>query len=161
MTERRSAVVHLLITAVLAGSLYDIVTSQEHWPFSDYPMFATVHRKHVLDNWYRVFGITSSGQEVAIVAYPELWPLDQSRLPLGIRRLAQEPGNEARVRAALTDILRRYEERRRAGQHQGPAFEGLKLYKLGWDLEPNAANLDHPRSRVLVAEVGQASEARQ
>jgi len=159
MTERRSAVVHLLITAVLAGSLYDIVMSQEHWPFSDYPMFATVHRKHVLDNWYRVFGVTGNGQEMAIVAYPELWPLDQSRLPLGIRRLAEAPGNEARVRTALADILRRYEERRRAGLHNGPAFERLKLYKLGWDLEPNAANLDHPRSRVLVAEVAQAGGA--
>jgi hypothetical protein len=160
MTHRRSAVVHLLITGVLAGSLYDIIKSQEHWPFSDYPMFSTVHRTHVLDNWYRVFGITREGREVPILAYPELWPLDQSRLPLGIRRLAQEPGNDARVQAALADILRRYEERRIAGRHDGPAFEGLKLYRLGWDLEANGANLDRPRSRVLVAEVGPVSQAR-
>ena len=161
MTPRRLVLAHLLIAAVVGGSLYDIATSQEHWPFSNYPMFSTVHRKHVLDNWSRVFGVTSDGREVAILAYPELWPLDQSRLPLGIRRLAQEPGSGSRVQAALADILRRYEERRIAGRHDGPAFEGLRLYSLGWDLEPNAANLDRPRSKVLVAEVGRVPEARQ
>jgi hypothetical protein len=161
MTSRRLIFAHLLIAAVVGGSLYDIVKSQEHWPFSDYPMFSTIHRRHVLENWYRVFGVTPDGEEVAILAYPELWPLDQSRLPLGIRRLAQQPGNETKVHAALTDILRRYEERRIAGRHDGPAFRGLRLYSLAWDLEPNAANLDRPRSRMLIAEVGQLAGARQ
>ena len=124
-------------------------------------MFATIHRRHVLDNWYRVFGVTRDGREVAILSYPELWPLDQSRLPLGIRRLDRQPGNETKVEAALTDILRRYEQRRAAGQHDGPAFQGLRLYCLGWDLEPNAANLDRPRSRMLIAEVGQLAGAGQ
>ena len=154
MTPRRLILVHLLIAAVLGGSFYDIAKGEEHWPFSDYPMFSNVHRRHVLENWYRVFGVTADGREVAILEYPELWPLDQSRLPLGIRRIAQEPGNEARVAAALADILRRYEERRLGGQHEGPPFEGLRLYSLSWDLEPDAANLDNPRSRVLVAETG-------
>jgi hypothetical protein len=85
MTPGRSALARVLIAAVLAGSLYDIVTSQEHWPFSDYPMFSTVHRKHLLDNWYRVYGVTRNGPEVASLAYAELWPLDQSRLPPTVR----------------------------------------------------------------------------
>jgi hypothetical protein len=159
MTPRRLILAHLLIAAILGGSLYDIARGQEHWPFSDYPMFSTVHQRRVLDNWYRVFGVTSDGREVAILKYEELWPLDQSRLPLGIRSIAQQPGNEARVEAALSDILRRYEERRIAGLHDGPAFEALRLYKLGWDLEANAANLDSPRTRVLVAQVGSRQEA--
>ena len=154
MTSRRLILAHLLIAAVVGGSFYDIATGQEHWPFSDYPMFSTVHRKHVLDNWYRVFGVTPDGREVAIVEYPELWPLDQSRLPLGLRTIARQPGNQSRVETALADVLRRYEARRIAGRHQGPAFEGARLYSLSWDLEPNGANLDNPRSRVLVAEVG-------
>jgi hypothetical protein len=29
----------VLIAGVIGGSLYDIVTRQEHWPFSNYPMF--------------------------------------------------------------------------------------------------------------------------
>jgi hypothetical protein len=153
MTLRRQLLVQLLVLAIVAGSLYDIVTRQEHWPFSDYPMFATVHRKHALDNWYRVFGVTPEGREVAILRYDELWPLDQSRLPLGIRRIAQTPGSELRVRTALEDILRRYEARRAAGEHGGPKIEGIRLYRLSWDLEPDAANLDRPRSKTLIAEV--------
>lgn len=153
MTLRRRIFVHLFILAIAGGSLYDIATSQEHWPFSDYPMFASVHRKHTLDNWYRVFGVTPDGREIAIVRYDQLWPLDQSRLPLGIRRIAQTPGNEARVREALEDTLRRYEARREAGQHSGPRIDGIRLYNVSWDLEPYAANIDHPRSRTLIAEV--------
>jgi len=53
MTLRRQILIHLLIAGVIAGSVYDIVASQEHWPFSNYPMFATIHRKPTLDNWYR------------------------------------------------------------------------------------------------------------
>jgi hypothetical protein len=159
MTLRRQILVHLFIFAMVAGSLYDIVTSQEHWPFSDYPMFASIHRKHTLDNWYRVFGVTPDGREVAIIRYDELWPLDQSRLPLGIRRIAQTPGSQERVRAALEDTLRRYEARRAAGQHGGPEIDGIRLYSQSWDLEPYAANLDRPRSRTLIAEVSRQTLA--
>lgn len=160
MTSARRFFVYLLISGVVCGSLYDIATAQEHWPFSDYPMFSTVHRKPALDNWYRVYGVTADGREVAILRYSELWPLDQSRLPLGIRRIAQTPGSEMRVNAALTDILRRYEARRIAGEHDGPAFKGLRLYAVSWDLQANAANIDAPRERRLVAEVPAVQEAR-
>jgi hypothetical protein len=153
MTLRRRVFVHLVIFSIVAGSLYDIATSQEHWPFSDYPMFASIHRKHALDNWYRVFGVTPDGREVAIRRYDELWPLDQSRLPLGVRRIVQTPGSEARVQAALEDILRRYEARRVARQHGGPRIDGVRLYSLSWDLEPYGANIDRPRSKTLIAEV--------
>jgi len=153
MTFARKVFVHLIIAAVMVGSLYDIATRQEHWPFSDYPMFASVHRKHALDNWYRIFGVTPDGREIAILRYDQLWPLDQSRLPLGIRYIAQTKGSEARVREALEDTLRRYEARRIAGEHGGPAIDGIRLYTLSWDLEPYAANIERPRSKTLVAEV--------
>jgi len=159
MTFRRQVLVHLVILGIVGGSLYDIVTSQEHWPFSDYPMFASIHQKHALDNWYRVFGVTPEGREVPIRRYDELWPLDQSRLPLGIRRIAQTPGSEARVKSALEDILRRYEARRAARQHEGPEIHGIRLYSLSWDLEPYAANIDRPRARTLIAEVHQQTVA--
>ena len=153
MTLRRQILIHFLIAGVIAGSLYDIVTSQEHWPFSDYPMFSTIHRKSVLENWYRLFGVTSDGQERAILRYSERWPLEQSRLPLGIRRIDQSRGSEMRVRAALEDILRRYEARRVESLHQGPPLKAIRLYSVSWDLEPNAANIDRPRSKRLIAEV--------
>jgi hypothetical protein len=159
MTRNRGLLVHLLIAGVIAGSAYDIATRQEHWPFSDYPMFAVAHRRPVLENWYRLFGVTHDNREVAILKYSELWPLDQSRLPLGLRRLYQQPGGPERVRAAVADILRRYELRRQQGLHKGPPLRGLRLYTVDWDLEAYAANLDRPRSRTLLVEVGSTQEA--
>jgi hypothetical protein len=144
---------HVLILGIVGSSVYDIATEQEHFPFSNYPMFSTVHRTPTL-RWYRLFGVTTDGREVALLNYSQLWPLDQSRLPLGLRRIHQEPGNETRLKEALSDILRRYERRRAAGEHDGPPVRGLRLYEIGWDLEPYAANLGQPGSRELIAEVG-------
>ena len=82
-----------------------------------------------------------------------MWPLDQSRLPLDPPDRA-DAGQELRVRHALEDILRRYEARRAAGEHGGPKIEGIRLYKVAELIsEPDAANLDRPRSKTLIAEV--------
>jgi len=74
MSRIRGLLVHLLIAGVIGGSLYDIATRQEHWPFSDYPMFALVQQRPVLDNWFRLYGVTFDNREVAILKYSELWP---------------------------------------------------------------------------------------
>jgi hypothetical protein len=105
--------------------------------------------------------VTPDGHEVALLRYSYLWPLDQSRLPLGLRRIHQQPGNEGRLEEALSDILRRYERRRAAGDHDGPAVRGIRLYEVAWDLEPYAANLDRPASRVLIAEAGELGRSDQ
>jgi hypothetical protein len=159
MSRTRTLLVHLLIAGILAGSVYDIATRQEHWPFSDYPMFAVIPRQPVLENSYRLFGVTYDNREVAILKYSQLWPLDQSRLPIGLRRLYREPDGRERVRAVVEDTFRRYELRRAEGRHNGPPLRAMRLYKLTWDLEPYAANLDRPRSRELLVEVGQVQEA--
>jgi hypothetical protein len=156
MSIGRLVMAHLLILGIVGSSLYDIATEQEHFPFSNYPMFSTVHRAPVL-RWYRLFGVTPDGQEVALLRHSHLWPLDQSRLPLGLRRIHQQLGSKARLKEALADILRRYERRRAAGNHDGPAVRAVRLYELAWDLEPYAANLDRPASRELIAEVGELS----
>jgi len=157
MPSHRLVLAHLLIAGVIGGSLYDIATRQEHWPFSNYPMFSTVHREAVL-TWPRLFGVTPDGQEVALLQYEYLQPLDQSRLPLGLRRLYQRPENESRVRTALADVLVRYEQRREARAHDGPPLRAIRLYSVEWPLEPFAANIDTPSSRTLIAEVdGQAA----
>ncbi len=151
MSTRRLVVAHLLILFVIGGSLYDIGTRQEHWPFSNYPMFSTVHRQPTL-TWLRLFGVTADNREIALLSYNELWPLDQSRLPLGLRRIADGPDGPPRLQGALTDVMRRYNARREKGEIRGPALRAIRLYKMGWTLEPFAANLDSPSSREFVAE---------
>jgi hypothetical protein len=153
MSTTRLAIAHFLILFVIGGSLYDIGTRQEHWPFSNYPMFSTIHRRPTL-TWLRLFGVTAENREVALLKYNELWPLDQSRLPLGLRRIADGPDARPRLQGALTDVMRRYNERRAKGEINGPELRAVRLYKVGWTLEPFAANLDQPESRELVAETG-------
>ena len=53
MPKHRLLLAHLLILGILGGSFYDILTRQEHWPFSNYPMFSTIHRRQVLE-WPRL-----------------------------------------------------------------------------------------------------------
>ena len=67
---------------VIVGSSYYIATRQDHWPFSDYLMFADIHRRPVLE-WPRLFGLMADGSEIALVSHD----LDRSRLPIGLWRL--------------------------------------------------------------------------
>jgi len=151
MSRSRLIFVHLLIVGVIGGSLYDIATRQEHWPFSDYPMFSTIHREAVL-RWPRLYGVRPDGREVPVTRYAELWPLDQSRLPLGLRAIYNQEGASRRIHDALLDVLQRYEARREAGEHEGGPFIAMRLYMVSWPLEPFAANLDEPSERQLLAQ---------
>ena len=151
MTRKRQMLAHVLIAGVILGSAYDIATRQEHWPFSDYPMFSAIHRATVLE-WPRLYGVTADGSEIALVSHEYLWPLDQSRLPIGLRHIYATERNPDRVHAALEDCLERYERRRMARQHDGPALRAIRLYVVAWDIEPYARNLDHPKSRQLIGE---------
>ena len=159
MTRTRRMFAHVLITGVILGSAYDIATRQEHWPFSDYPMFSAIHRAAVLE-WPRLFGVTADGSEIALVSHEYLWPLDQSRLPIGLRHIYATERNATRLHAALEDCLERYERRRIAGEHDGPALRGIRLYVVAWDIEPYARNLDQPRSRQLIGEASLPLDAK-
>ena len=160
MSTRRLLIAHFVILFVIAGSLYDIGTRQEHWPFSNYPMFSTVHRQPSL-TWLRLFGVTPDGSEVPLLRYNDLYPLDQSRLPLGLRRLADNPETTPKLQGAITDVLQRYNARRSAGEITGPELRAIRLYRMGWALEPFARNLDRPSSRVLLAEAVASPQVRQ
>jgi hypothetical protein len=152
ISKPRLVLIHLLIAGVVGGSLYDILRRQEHWPFSNYPMFARVHQSRTL-SWYRLFGVTTDNREVPIVDHTYLWPLDQSRLPIGLRAVYQAEGNGPRLHDAVADALRRYELRRQGGWHKGPELRGMRLYSVDWQVVPYATNLDHPASRTLLVDV--------
>lgn len=152
----RLALAHALILFVIGGSAYDIVTRQEHWPFSNYPMFSTVHRRPVL-TWLRLFGVTVDNQERPLLRYNELYPLDQSRLPLGLRQLASLPDGDVRVQSAISDVLHRYNERRAQGEIKGPELRSIRLYRMQWEVQPFARNLDRPMSRQQLAEASVTS----
>lgn len=144
--------INLIVIALIAGSAYDIVTDQEHWPFSQYPMFSGVWRSPTF-TWLRLFGVTADGREFALDENRYVAPFDQSRLPKALRRMLDMPDGDARVRIALADCLERYEQLRADDRHDGPPLVAMRLYELEWTIDRAAANVDHPDRRRFIAEV--------
>jgi hypothetical protein len=151
LTVRR-AFINVVLVGVICGSIYDIVTDREHWPFSQYPMFSGVWRSPTF-TWFRLFGVTADGREVTLDANRYVAPFDQSRLPKALKRMTESPNGDAMLREALPDLLARYETLRRADVHEGPPLVALRLYELEWTIDPDAANVDRPDRRRFVAEV--------
>jgi hypothetical protein len=147
----RRALVNLVLIGLIAGSAYDIVTDQEHWPFSQYPMFSGTWKSPRF-TWLRLFGVTADGREFALDSNRYVAPFDQSRLPKALRRMLDERDGAARIRTALPDLFSRYEQLR-GDRHDGPAIVALRLYELEWTIHPDAANVDHPDARRFIAEV--------
>jgi hypothetical protein len=148
----RRVVINIVLIGVIAGSLFDIVTDQEHWPFSQYPMFSGVWRSPTF-TWLRLFGVTADGREVALDANRYVAPFDQSRLPKALKRMLEERDGATRVQTALPDLMTRYEQLRTREAHDGPPIVAMRLYELEWTIDPQAANVDRPDSRRLIAEV--------
>jgi hypothetical protein len=148
----RRACVNLVILILIAGSAYDTVTDQEHWPFSQYPMFSGTWKSPTF-TWLRLFGVTADGGEFALDANRFVAPFDQSRLPKALKQMLDTADGDVRIRTALPDLFTRYEQLRQNGAHDGPAIVALRLYELEWTIDPKAANVDRPDARRFVAEV--------
>jgi hypothetical protein len=151
MTRFRRVVVTTVIAFLISGSLYDIVLDEEHWPFSQYPMFSGVWRATTF-RWYRLVGVRGDGREVTLDRRQYIRPFDHSRLHLAMVRLAERPEAARALQTAVANMLQRYERRRLDGGHDGPPLNALRLYQFEWRLDPDARNVDNPDRRQLVAE---------
>jgi hypothetical protein len=152
MSLTRVVLASLLTLGIVAGSTYDILRDREHWPFSQYPMFANVDRSRG-HRTLRLYGVVRrTGEEVPLTDFAYLDPFDQCRVSTALARINADRAREERLRAALADVYARYERRRAAGRHHGPPLASLRLYKLRWVLDPAARNALHPDTRELVYE---------
>ena len=145
--------VNLVLIGFIAGSAYDTITDQEHWPFSQYPMFSGVWSSQSL-TWLRLYGVTSDEREFPFDENRFIAPFDQSRIPKSLQQMLEQPDADARLRSALPQLLARYEQLRLAERHDGPPIVGLRLYEVEWTLHPDATNVDSPDRKRLIAEVG-------
>jgi hypothetical protein len=147
----RRICINLILVGLIAGSAYDIVTDQEHWPFSQYPMFSGTWTSPTF-TWLRLFGVAADGREFALDANSYVAPFDQSRLPKALKRMMAARDGDARIQIALPDLFARYEQLRGAA-HDGPPIVALRLYELEWTIDPHAANVNRPDRRRFIAEV--------
>lgn len=154
MGKPRYPLANAIILFIIGASLFDIARDEEHWPFSQYPMFNRVTTSRQL-NWLRLYGVTADGREHVLLHHRDVFPFDQSRLSKALGAIRTRPDAEAALQRALRNCLDRYERRRQANGGAGPAFSALRLYEVQWRLDPRAANVDTPDSRTLVSEVRQ------
>ena len=154
MTKHRILIVQAVVALLIGGSFHDIITGEEHWPLSSYPMYARLAREFSYSS-LELYGVTEEipQHEIRLTAPEYIQPFDKSRLTVAFARLQSNPQREGLVSEALRDCLRRYENLRRTGRHQGPRLQGLRLYQVQWSLEPLAGNADRLSSRRLLAEV--------
>jgi hypothetical protein len=142
--------VYAVVGVIVLGHLYEIVRQHEHWPFSNYPMWAQVTDKWELKN-VDVVGVADSADASEVKlddpAYFAPLPVYYQRLILG--KFARRQSTRERV---FGDYLRRYEQRRRAGLHHGPALKGLRAYEVVWTMDRTASNVRTPDRRTVLYE---------
>ena len=160
MTRVRAWLAHAVIAVVAGGGLLAIATDDERWPFSPYAMYSWIRPASYTTN--ALVGVTAEGpqHEFPLFAEAYLHPFDAARLRDVLGHLMRRQRPVPALRQALRDCLRRYERRRRAGLHDGPALRGIRLYRLTWELVPGASNLERPEGKELLFEVARPSDRR-
>jgi GT2 family glycosyltransferase len=159
MSLRRLVLAATLITATAFGSLYDIATDREHWPFSPYAMFSYAEQQPTL-RVLRLFGVTGDtpSAEFPLLDSRFIQPFDQCRLATALAGTYYNVARRPSIPVMLGDVLERYERLRLAGLHDGPPLQAIRLYELEWTLDPHAANLSSPDRRQQLAEVQRTAE---
>ena len=153
MTRPRLIAANLLIAFMLAASAYDVIRDEEHWPFSQYPMFNRVAEKREL-TWLRLYVVTPDGREFPLLTHRQVFPFDQSRLSKALGSIRTRPDADDEHPRRAGQLPRAVRAAAQAGSARRPGSRrGMRLYEVRWTLHPEAANVDTPDSRELLSEV--------
>ncbi len=137
MPHRRLVVAWMVIGFIFLGSANDIVFSTEHWPFSSYPMYASVRKKNNA-TVIHVYLIGPDGEE--FLAQSAFHPFDRSRLHHSLRR-RKSPRTIQRAGQALLSLYSKHGD--------GKPIRGLRIYECTWELDPWARNANDPERTLL------------
>jgi hypothetical protein len=146
MSRRRLLVVYGLLAMLLCGHLYDAARRQEHWPFSNYAMFAAIAQPDLTT--YQFIGLTQSAdgssREIA-VDWHAIPVLPAYKLQSTLRHYDRT--DRPKLQRLLHDYLDTYEARRKLGLHDGPPLVALRLYlvHIPIQLPPVTADLKTAR----------------
>jgi hypothetical protein len=156
LSRPRYLLINTLILVIIAGSLFDVVTRKEHWPFSPYDLYSGVSRHYSL-TLLRLYGVLEAEpfREIPLYAYRYIQPFDNARLRFALETMDVDPERVPELTEALRDCLRRYEALRAVGRHNGPSLRGMRLYRVDWKLDPWARNLEFPDRKQLLFEISQ------
>jgi hypothetical protein len=144
---RRKTVVYLLLTLLVAGHVLDVATSQEHWPFSPYPMYAEAQTSRTL-RVTRLIGITATTppREVALNA---TW----LRNTLSVWEESSQYHRDKIPAAARSYLLRYNHQRLKSTSSKMPRLAGIKVYEYVWKMTDHRPGEGKPDQRNLVTQV--------
>jgi hypothetical protein len=148
MKRWRLWLVNGVIAVLVVGHLWEIGRQSEHWPFSNYPMWARVTRewrlRHVVP-----LGVTAEEpfEEVKLTDPAYFAPMPMYYQRLNLERAARRKRDDM-----LRDYLAHYEQRRREGLHDGPPLRSIRLYEHAWTMERDASDVAKPEKTTLLYE---------
>ncbi len=165
MPKQRIFLLSFVTVLFMFGSFYDIITDQEHWPLSNYPMFsgnkAEKHEGGVKALW--LYGVSQEEphQEIAMTNNSYFNPVSSSKLKKALSKANKKRNLKKRERelnGVVSDSLERYEAGRQAGRHNGPPIQALRLYEMKWNIDDQAfeargEDVDEPDQQELLIEV--------
>ena len=158
MSRQRLFLIHAALIVLIVGHLYDIMQDREHWPFSQYQMFAFLQTERSLMRT-ELYGVMQedSHQEFPLRQVSSDFGGGRETSSLQDISRSQEIKPEERQQmldGALLDALSKYEYGRLAGRHDGPPLQGIRLYEATWQLDDPAKSIvDPPDQQKLIHEV--------
>ena len=163
MSKFRIVLLSSVSVLLIVGSLFSILFDREYWPFSPYPMFSGVVRDVSSGSTLQLYGVMQEEphDEILIPMYRDtnyIRPFDQAQFTTALRRMESEhnPKKSSRLlNRGLLDTLKRYEESRLAGYHDGPPLQALRLYRVKGQPDTRIENAVQPDDHKLVAEAEQ------
>ena len=154
MSVPRRACLWTMLAVIVLGHLYCLtVGPTDLWPFSRYAMYS---KRRVGDHaeQYVIVGVTAERPPREVEMFLEweyIRPLYRGSLHRSLARFARS-AHDQRLIAAAEDCLRRYEARRKAGKHSGPALAAIRVYRYLWQYDQVDPHDRRPTDRELLAE---------
>lgn len=146
-----------LLFAIVGGHLVEVATQREHWPFSPYQMWSLANTSWEMKD-QRLYGVTDepAPREVLLEKPAYFAPLPSRFMRLHMLRGIKEAGQgkPAHLENITRDYLKRYDERRTAGLHNGPPLKGLRLYEFSWQTDKDASNAASPKKTLFFETAG-------
>jgi hypothetical protein len=156
MKPWRVWLVNGLVAALVLGHLMEVARQTEHWPFSNYPMWARVSKEWTETQVVPVGVLADNPSEEVPLNDPAYFaPMPVYYQRLNFRSAARKPGLRDRM---LGDYLNRYERRRQSDEHDGPPLRAIRLYELYWTMDRGATNAATPERRTLIYEYPPAAK---
>lgn len=143
MPSWQKLIVAVVMIVIVGWHVFAVIAREDHWPFSNYPMYSKLQTEKVFSN-VRIVAFTDETPPRRIVER-------STHLRTLMARLARrEVPDPARVERTIRDHFRRYDQRADKG---GARIAEVRIYRQTWQLRPDASNRDEPDQTELFARV--------